>query len=290
MGVLIFQLLINSIVAASLFALSGVSWGIIYSTTRTFHFSHSLVFTVAGYAAVLLTSQTKLPYSLGLLAAVSSAVILGCSIDTWLYRRLRSKGATQATIFLSSLGLATAGMALILLFFSSNPRPLKGFPVIDLSIEGGGFTTADLLMVTVSWLMIGFLILFLKKTNLGKAIRAVASNSEMAKNVGIDINRTYSLVFGIGSGLFGIASFLFAVKYVASPTMGMYPFVMAFTCVFLGGVHSIPGIVLAGTLLGFAENFGMILLPGEYKIMITYAILFVVILVRPEGLAGKKQR
>lgn len=111
----------------------------------------------------------------------------------------------------------------------------------------------------------------------------------MAVTVGLDIDKIYLLVFGIGSVLFGIASFLFAAKNVTYPFMGMHPFFIAFTAVFLGGVKRIEGGALAGLLLGLAENIWMIVLPGEYKLMIAYAILVVAIIFRPEGLLSGKR-
>jgi len=265
-----------------------VSWGVIYRTTRTFHFSHLLVFSVAGYAAVMVTAQIHLPYIFGLIAAILASLILGYSIEAFLYRTLRKLGATQATTFLASLGLATAGVATLLLIFSSNPRPLKGFPTGRLSIGSADFTPADLTMVIVSWAVIGLLLLFLNKSRMGKAIRAVGSNAEMAQNLGLDMGKVFLLVFCIGSGLFGVAAFLFTAKNVAYPTMGIHPFFMSFTAVFLGGVTSIPGHMLAGFILGLAENLGMIVLPGEYRTIIPFAILFLVILIKPEGLLHKK--
>lgn len=290
MRILIIQLLVNGIITGSFYALFGVSWGVIYRTTRIFHFSHHLVFTVAGYAAVLTIVATHLPYSFGLLAAIISAVVLGCSIEIGLYRRLRRLGATQATTFLASMGLATVGVAIILLFFSSNPRHLKGFPTIILSLGPASFTNTDVMIVLVSWVTICLLLLFLFGSKHGKAIRAVSSNKEMAENVGLDIGRIYLLVFGIGSAMFGVASFLFTAKNVAYPLMGLHPFFMSFTAVFLGGVNSIIGAALAGFILGLAENIGMIIFLGEYKIMISYAILVIVIIFRPEGILGKKRR
>ncbi len=285
---LFLQLLAQGLITASFYALAGVSWGIIYRTTLTFHFSHHLVFTTAGYAAALITSELRLPVSVGLAGAVLCAVLLGCAIDAVLYRRLRKAGATKATTFLASLGLATAGVAVLLMLFSSNPRSLRGFPVKTLSLGPVYFTTADVAMVVVSLAAIGALLLFLGRSRYGKVIRAVGSNREMALNVGIDIDRIYLLVYAIGSGLFGVAAFLFTAKNVAYPTMGILPFFMSFTAVFLGGVPSIWGHALAGFVLGFAENLGMALLPGEYKIMIAYGILFIVILIKPEGLLGSR--
>jgi branched-chain amino acid transport system permease protein len=286
---LLLQLIAQGIITASFYALAGVSWGIIYRTTLTFHFSHLLVFAIAGYAAALATGELQLHFLFGLLGAVTAAVIFGCSIDAFLYRRLRKARATKATTFLASLGFATAGVAMLLLIFSSNPRPLKGFPVKTLSLGPVFFTTADLAMVVVSLAAIGLLLLFLDRSRYGKVIRAVGSNRDMALNVGINIDRIYLMVYAIGSGLFGVAAFLFTAKNVAYPTMGIFPFFMSFTAVFLGGVSSIWGHALAGFVLGMAENLGMAFLPGEYKVMIAYGILFIVILIKPEGLLGSRR-
>ncbi len=283
------QLLVQGLITASFYALAGVTWGIIYRTTLTFHFAHQLVFTIAGYTAALLAAEFKLHFLLAFFCSIATAIALGCFIDAFLYRRLREMGATKATTFLASLGFATAGTALILLLFSSNPRSFKGFPAKTLSIGDVFFTTADVAMVVTSLISVGLLLLFLRKSRYGKIIRAVGSNNEMARNLGLDINKVYLVVYAIGSGLFGVAAFLFTLKNVAYPTMGILPFFISFTAVFLGGVNSIAGHALAGFILGMAENLGMIILPGEYKIMIAYGILFIVILIKPEGILGAKR-
>jgi branched-chain amino acid transport system permease protein len=180
-------------------------------------------------------------------------------------------------------------MAILLLIFSSNPRPLSGFPVHYLSIGPACFTTVDVAMFVGCWMMVGLLLLFLAKSKYGKAIRAVGSNAEMARNLGINSDKIYLIVFAIGSALFGFAAFFITAKTVATPTMGILPFFMSFTAVFLGGVNSLPGHALAGLILGLAESLGMIFLPGEYKIMIVFAILFIVIIIKPEGLMSTKR-
>ncbi len=288
MKVLVIQLLVNGLIAASFYALAGVSWGVIYRTTHIFHFSHHFVFSVAGYAAIMIT-VANVPYYVGLPAAIVVGMFLGCAIDAFLYRRLRRSGATQATTFLASLGFGTAGVAVLLLAFSASPRRLAGFPTKVLSVGDAFFSPADILTVLGSWVLIALLLLFLSRSRYGKAILAVGSNTDMARNVGLNIDRLYLLVFAIGSGLFGAAAYFFAAKNVAYPTMGIHPFFMSFTAVFLGGVTSIPGHALAGFILGMAESLGMLVLPGEYKTMIAFAILFVVIVIRPQGLIGFKR-
>ena len=289
MYVLISQLLVNGIVTASLYALYGVSWGIIYRTTRIFHFSHHLVFTIAGYTAAVVTTELGLPIFVALFASVGMAVLLGCAVDAFLYRTLRRFHATQTTTFLASMGFATAGIGLILLTLHSNPRPIKDFPVTIMSIGPATFTSVDVIMVLASWAVVACLLLFLAKSTYGKAIRAVGSNPDMARNLGISIDNVYQLVFAIGSAIFGVGAFLFTAKNCATPMMGMLPFFMSFTAVFMGGVTSITGHAVAGFVLGMAETLGMIFVPGEYKIMIVFGILIVVIIMKPEGLLSVKR-
>ncbi len=289
MDILIAQLLVNGIITGSFFALCGVTWGIIYRTAKTFHFSHHLVFTVAGYGAVLLVGQLGVHYLFGAPAAVAAAIVFGCAVEALLYRTLRRRGANRETIFLSSLGFATAGVAILLLIFSSTPLTLKGFHPGVLALGPTNFTDIDVATVIVSWLAVGGLLLFLKKSRYGRAIRAVGVNPEMSANVGLDKNKMYLLVYAIGSGLFGLAAFLYSAKNAVVPTMGIFPFFMAFTAVFLGGINSIAGHALAGFILGFAENIAVIVLPGEYRVMVAYAILVVVIIFRPSGLIGGKR-
>ncbi len=284
MYILFSQLMVSAIVNASLYALYGVSWGVIYRTTKIFHFSHHLIFTVAGYSAALVTTELGFSFPFGLLSSIVSAVVLGCAIDRFLYKTLRKIQATQTTTFLASMGFATAGIGLLMLLLSSNPRPVTGFPNVSLSIGAAGFTTIDVVMVLGSWSLIALLILFLSKSNYGKAIQAVGSNYEMAINIGLDPDKIYTIVFAIGSAIFGIGAFLFTAKNTAYPTMGMLPFFMAFTAVFLGGVKSIKGHALAGVVLGLTETLGMVLLPGEFKSMIVFGVLILVIIVKPEGL------
>ncbi|GAH39789.1 unnamed protein product, partial [marine sediment metagenome] len=156
------QLLTNAIIAGSLYALAGISWGIIYGTTRVFHYAHMLIFTAGGYAAWLAVSKAQLPLPIGFVAGVLAAVIVGCGIERGLYRPLRSKGATQIVIFLASLGTATVGAALVLLFWGGDPHKLSGFPMQYISIGPVGFTNLDVFIVVFSWMLFALLVLYLR--------------------------------------------------------------------------------------------------------------------------------
>lgn len=288
MADLALQLLLNGIIIGSMFALGGVSWGIIYNTTSTFHYAACFIFSAAGYAAILVGMDAQLHLCFSFIAAVLTSALMGVGIELWIYRPLRKNGAKLFNIFLASMGIATIGLVLILLVFSSNPRVLSGFPMKVFSFGPVTFTSVDMLTVISCWLLIGLLLIFMVKNKYGKIIRAVGINPDMAEIYGLDVNKIFLIVYAIGSGLFGAEAFLFALKYTATPFMGLSPFFIAFTAVFLGGEGTILGAAIGGLFLGVAMQLGMLFLPGTYTILVAFSILFVLLLIKPKGLLGAK--
>jgi branched-chain amino acid transport system permease protein len=278
---------VRGLITGSLYALLGVSWGIIYNTTRTFHFAHGFIYTMAAYTIVLST-YLALPLVPSLLLGLAVATAAGCALEYFIYLPMRRKQAVQLSIFLTSLGVMIAGQSMIHLLFGPDSRPLGGFPEHVLLIGAVAFTTIDLLLVVVSWLVIACLFAFLSRTKAGMMIRAVASNPEKATFIGIDSRKIFVAVFGIGSFLVGIAAFLSSLDSPANPNIGLHAILISFITVFLGGVGSLPGAVIGGVILGIAESLIIMVLPTEYKMVVTFLILFTVILVKPEGLMGEK--
>jgi branched-chain amino acid transport system permease protein len=291
------QLVVNGIVSGSLYMLLGLSFGIIYSTTGTFHFAHALVITVAAYAAVVTTGPLTMPWMrassetsagfgliVGLLAAILAAALAGCLIELLIYRPLRESGASQFGVFIGSLGTLIVGQNVILLIFKALARPITGFPYQNFELGSVAFTNLHVIIVTLCALAVLGLWLFLKRTGIGIAIRAVASNPEMAEAVGVDRGTITLLVYALGSGAAGIAAFLIALNTAATPSMGATPVFSALIVTFVGGIGSIPGAVAAGYLLGMAQNLGMLFVQAQWQAIIAFIVLIVAIIVRPQGL------
>jgi branched-chain amino acid transport system permease protein len=283
---LFLQLLARGLITGSLYALLGVSWGIIYNTTRTFHFAHGLVYTLTAYVVILLKAL-GVPLILSLLAGLLAAVLAGAAMEYYAYHPMREKNASQLAIFLTAMGIMIAGTSAVQLLFGPDSRPLEGFPEILLFIGPVVLTSIDLLAVVVSWIMIGLLFVFLGRTKAGMMIRAVSSNPEKATFIGIDAKRVFILVFAIGSLLMAVASCLATLDKPANPHIGIEALLISFITVFLGGVGSLPGAVLGGMILGIAESLVILILPTQYKMVVTFLILFLVILFKPEGLMGE---
>jgi len=284
------QLAANGLMSGSLYGLLGVSWGLIFATTRVFHFAHALTLTVAVYGAVIAVDRLGVGLPVGFVLAAAIGCVFGMATERFVYRPLRLVNATQLNVFLASLGFLIVGESAILIGFGPQARELAGFPISGITFGPVAFTTIEGLWFVASWALLLPLMAALWWTRHGRAIRAVASNRELAQCVGIDPERIHALVFAIGSTLVGLAGALLALRDTASPTMGVQPVLTAFIAVFLGGIGSILGAVLGGLVIGLAENMGGLILPGHWQGVISFVVLFLVLVFRPSGLLGVRGR
>ena len=287
---LFLQLLANGIIAGSVYALLGLGFGIIYSTTRTFHFAHGAVYSIAGYLAFHFNVNWNLPFTVSTGLSILSAIILGIGIERLVYKPLRRVGASSMEILLSSLGLFILLQNLIIILWHSDPRVLPVMDVIRKSITVGNIwiTYLQLIIIGTSLLLLVFLLLFIKRTRIGKAIRAIESDPEMTEIVGINPDHIRLLVYGIGSALAGVSSILATADMGIDPNSGIMALLIAVIAVIVGGIGNYSGTALAGMLLGIAENMGIWKIPSEWKSSIAFGILVVFILFRPTGLLTKK--
>lgn len=283
---LFLQLVVRGLISGSLYALLGTSWGIIYSTTRTFHFAHGLIYTAAAYVIVLLTMNAGVPLILSLILGLVSAALLGCACEAFAYRPIRERGGSQLSIFLTAMGVMIFGENIIHIIFGPNPRPLSVFPEVPIFWGPVTFTTLDVVSVAAAWAAIVFLLMFLKYTKLGKVIRAVSSNPEKAITVGINAQQTFLLVFSLGSILMAWGAFFSTLNTPVTPFAGIPALLMAFIAVFLGGVGSSGGTAIGGLVMGLAESLSLFFMPAQYKLIVTFTVLFFVVLFKPEGILG----
>lgn len=281
------QLLVSGFIVGSSYALIAVSFGVIYSTTRIFHFAHSIVYAVTAYAAVVAVDNLGLPLLPAAVFGLLAAVIFGMLIEFVFYRPMRNAGATLLGIFLVSLGITIAGPNLLQIIFGPINKPLPGFNVHTYAAGTVTYTNLDILTVILAWALVLCVIVFQARTRLGRAITAVRTNREMAAAVGISPQRIYLLVFALGSMLVGVASILFTVNGVASPQMGLEPVLTGFIAVFLGGIGSTSGAALGGLVLGLASNLSGLWLSSDFSPAVVFGVLFVLLIVRPQGLLGK---
>ena len=264
----------------------------VYGIAKMLNFAHGDVIMVGAYICFYAISSFNLPPVVGVLLAVLVCTILGVVIERLAYKPLRS--APSLAVLITAIGVSYFLQNAALLLFSSAP---KVFPSImgdkSLQLFGGQLTISAVTIVTVvSCIVIMVaLTLFTGKTKMGKAMRACSEDKGAAQLMGISVNFTISVTFAIGSALAAIAGVLLCSAYPSlMPTTGALPGIKAFTAAVFGGIGSIPGALLGGVLLGVIETFAKAYISTQLSDAIVFAVLIIVLLVKPTGLLGKQIR
>lgn len=284
---LLAQLTVSGVVVGSTYALLGVSFGVIYATTKIFHLAHAVAYAGAAYAAVWASESLGMDFALSLVFGLVAGILLGVLVEMVFYRPMRKRNATLLTIFLVSLGISVAFPNLLQIVFGPDNRtlPRPDNPTYEL----GAVTISrhDVVSVLVAWVLISAVSTFIVKTRFGRSVTAMRTNPDMAQAVGIDSKRVYTLVFVIGSALVAVAALLFTAKGVATPTMGLAPTLTGFIAAFLGGIGSQWGAALGGLSLGLLSSWSALFLQVDYGPVVVFGAMFLILLVRPQGLLGK---
>ncbi len=287
---IIVQLLLNGIIAGSIYALIASGFSLIYSVAKFMHFAHGAVVTVSAFFLFFLVALLKLPFWLGFILTVVFAALLGLLMNLVVYKPLRNRKATNAVLLIASLALFIFFQSLMIALFGADIKTVRSGTIsTGISFLGGIITELQIIIVLVSLALLVLLWLFMKRTRLGKAMRAVADNKEVAQTVGINPEKIYNLTFIIGSAIAGIAAVLIALEQNIEPNMGFSLIIKGFTGSIIGGISSVPGAVLGSYLLGLVENLGIWYLPSGYKDAIAFFLLFIFLLISPKGILGLKK-
>jgi len=285
------QILLNSIVAGSIFALLAFGFSVVYVTTKFFHFAHGVIFTLGAYFTYLYASIIGLSLIISIPLAILSATLIGILIELIVYRPLRRKGTTPLILLLSSLGIYIVLQNLISMTFGDDTKTLRsGIVQEGIEIFGARITPIQIMIVIVSMVLLVGCWALMKFTKMGRAMRAVASDPNLALVSGIDTDKVILFAFALGSALAAVAAILISYDIDMTPTMGMNALMMGVVAVIVGGVGSIPGAALGGFLLAFAQNFGVWKISSQWQDAIAFIILLLFLLYRPYGFFGKKIR
>ena len=284
------QLIANGLIAGALYALIASGFALVYMVLRFIHFAHGAVFMAGAFAAYSFLVLLRLPPAAAVALALAVTALLGVLIDRMVYRPLRKKNADERALLLASIGVFIFLQGLALLLFGAAPRSLgmsqaaRGIPV-----AGALVTPLQLIIIAVSVLLLAALYLFLRKSRLGKAMRAVASDREVSSVVGISVEKVYAATFLIGSALAGAAGILAGLEQGMEPNMGLLALLKGLTAAIVGGISSVPGAMVGGFAIGIIENIGIWFIPSQWKDAIAFAVLFVFLIARPQGLFGLKR-
>lgn len=282
------QPIANGLIAGCAYALVALGFGLIYRTTRFFHFAHGVVYTAGAYGALAAVVWLHLPLPLAIPVGIGAALILGSAMEYTVYRPLRRRGTTGLVLLLASFGMYVALQNGISLAFGDGIQSLRTGQVLEgMNLLGARVTPVQLAIVSTSLILFVLIFVVLRWTRFGKALRAVASDPELALVRGIDADRTILGAFALGSGLAGLAAILTALDVDMTPTMGLNALMMGIVAMIVGGVGSLPGMLLGGLMLGLAQHLGVWKIGSQWQDAIAFAILVLFVLIRPQGIFGR---
>jgi branched-subunit amino acid ABC-type transport system permease component len=283
------QLLINGIIAGAIYALVASGFSLIYSTNKFVHFAHGGVIALSAYFLFWLFSNFGLNFYLAALLTILFSSILGYLLNQFFYKPLRAKKSSPSILLIASIAILILLESLILLFFGANVKTINFIESNQgIGIAGTIITPLQIIIILISATLFLSLFVLMKKTRIGKAMRAVADNKDVAEIVGISSEKIYCWSFIIGSTIAGVAAILISLEQNIFPTMGANLMIKGFTGAIIGGVGSVSGAILGSFFLGIVENFGIWFLPSGYKDAIAFSLLFIFLLFRPQGFLGIK--
>lgn len=285
MSLVIAQLL-NGLQSGSIFALVALGYSMVYGIILLLNFAHGDIIMIGAYVTYYAISSFNLhPIVAAILAVVASAC-LGVIIEKIAYTPLRS--APRLSLLITAIGISFLLQNGAQLLFGADSKSIPALVTGTFSVGGINISYVSVTTITVSVLSMLMLTFLVQKTKMGKAMRAVSEDMGAAQLMGINVNRTISFTFAVGSALAGIGSVLYVSAYPqASPTMGSMLGLKAFVAAVLGGIGSIPGAMVGGFAIGLIEAFVSAIGLSVWKDGVVFAILIVVLLVKPTGLLGK---
>ncbi len=281
------QLIVNSLIAGSLYALVAIGFSLIYTSNRFIHFTHGAVTAVGSYIFFFLLAATSQSYVVAIIGTLLFDGVLGFLMYRCLYYPLRRRGSSSVILLIASLGLMILLQNTLLIVFGSDLKVIS-IPTINNPITFGSVAFTSLHVIIVATAITVFVItwLVMKYTEWGRHVKAVADNAELAALSGIKTTAIQQSCFIVASMLAGLAGILIALEQNIEPFMGVNLIIKAFTGTIVGGILSVPGAILGSFLLGTVENFGIWYLPSGYKDAIAFILLLLFLLFRPNGILG----
>ena len=286
----ILRQIVNGLQSGSIYALVALGYSMVYGIITLLNFAHGDIIMIGAYIAWLSMAKFSMHPAIAILAAILGCTLLGMLIEKAAYKPRR--GSPRISILITAIGVSFLLENLSQMVFGAKAQVIPAFfdiPSIHLgSIELSGTAIITLLAAAGSMILLTFLV---QRTKMGKAMRAVSEDTDAAQLMGININRTISFTFAIGSALAGIGAVLYCSAYPqATPTMGSMLGLKAFVAAVLGGIGSIPGAMIGGFAIGLAESLVSAIGLSVWRDGVVFAILIIVLLVKPTGILGRPMR
>ena len=283
----ILQQLANGLILGSVYALLALGYTMVYGIIKLINFAHGDIYMIGAFMGYYLINTLHLNFFVALILSMVGTAILGVVIEFLAYRPLRN--STRIAALITAIGVSFFLEYGMVFFVGANTRSFpQVIETVRYTIGPVSISNIQLMILGISILLMVGLQFIVQKTKMGKAMRAVSVDSDAAQLMGINVNRTISFTFALGSALAGAAGVLIALYYNSlEPLMGMTPGIKSFVAAVLGGIGIIPGAALGGFVIGLLETFATAIELSDFRDAIVYAILIIILLVRPAGILGK---
>lgn len=281
--------LINGMSLGSIYALISLGYTMVYGIAKMLNFAHGDVIMIGGFVAWTAMSTYNCPVWLAIILSIIICTLLGVIIESVAYKPLRN--ASSLTVLITAIGVSYLLQNAALLIFGATPRTFNSVVFVpewrinsQLTISGETMTT-----IVITVIIMVALTLFVNKTKQGTAMLAVSEDKGAAQLMGINVNKTISITFAIGSALAAVASLLLCSTYPQiSPYTGAMPGIKAFVAAVFGGIGSIPGAMIGGVLLGVIESLSKAYISSQMADAIVFGVLVLVLIIKPTGILGRK--
>ncbi len=284
--------ILNGLGLGSIYALVALGYSMVYGIVQLINFAHGDIIMVGGYMVFVALSMAGMPLWLAIPFSIVVCALAGLLIQRVAYRRLLNHNAARISLLITALGVSIFLQNLFMLLFTPNPRTMPSlFPAQPLEFGGIILTSDTLINIVVSVGLMVALQLLVRRTKIGKAMQATSEDTGAAKLMGINTNYIVAFTFAVGSALAAVGAILYCSSYPQiKPTMGSLLGLKAFVAAVLGGIGSIPGAMLGGYMLGVVESLTKAYISTTITDAVVFAILILVLLVKPAGLLGKNRK
>lgn len=283
---------LNGLSIGSIYALIAIGYTMVYGILRLINFAHGDIFMMAGYFMIICMTDLLIPWYISIIIVIAATIVLGVVIEKVAYKPLRD--APRMSIMISAIGVSYLLENLATYIFSAQPKsyPYDEMGFLSRRVTLGNISTTLVTFITpvLTVVIVLGLVVLIKKTKIGMAMRAVSRDFETSQLMGVRINAVISFTFVIGSGLAALGSVLYFIpRSSVYPLAGSLPGLKCFVAAVFGGIGSIPGALVGGFLIGLSETFvkGSATL-SQFSDVITFLMLIIVLLVKPTGLFGEK--
>ena len=287
------QQLANGLTLGSLYALIAIGYTMVYGILRLINFAHGEIFMMAMYFGYFAIAVFFVPWYISFVIVIVLTALLGMLLERLAYRPLREQDAPKISMLISAIGASYLMQNLATVLFTGLPLSFPQIPLFTEVIQLGAVRVQRLaIIVPVLAIALTICLLYLvNHTKSGMAMRAVSKDVETARLMGIDVNKTISITFAIGSALAAAGALMYGVKYVSIiPTIGLMPGMKCFIAAVIGGIGNIKGAIIGGFLLGMIEILVVAFFPSlnGYKEAFAFILLIIILLVKPTGIIGEK--